>query len=101
MKVFHATTAKAARLIHRDGFLDPDCSLTRLKAVWFHVASRQSWAVLHTVKRHGGRVEDVVVFEADVPRSWLRRHARGLWYCTRPVSLRRCRAARGFQEVSA
>jgi hypothetical protein len=41
--------------------------------------------VLHTVGRHGGRPETVVVIELGVPRRWLRRSRKGLWYCRRDV----------------
>ena len=57
----------------------------KLPVVWFHCRSRTAWAALHTVKRHGGRIEQVVVLELQVPRSWLRRSRKGLWYCPRDV----------------
>jgi hypothetical protein len=50
-----------------------------------HAAGKTPWATLHTVKRHGGRVENVVVLEVTVPRRWLRRSKRGLWYCPRDI----------------
>jgi len=42
----------------------------RLPVVWLHSPGRTAWALLHTIRRHGGRVEDVVVIELDVPRAW-------------------------------
>jgi hypothetical protein len=48
--------------------------------------------VLHTVRRHGGRAEMVVIIELEVPRRWLRRSREGLWYCpgdVRPECFRR------------
>jgi hypothetical protein len=42
--------------------------------------ARPPWATLHTVKRHDGRVENVVVLKMDVPRRWPRRSKRGQWY---------------------
>jgi hypothetical protein len=33
------------------------------------------------MKRHGGKVDGFVIIEVKVPRSWLRRHSRGLWVC--------------------
>src|SRR5262245_7102271 len=38
---------------------------------------------VQTVERHGGRVENVLILEVEVPRSWLRRNRRPLWYSTR------------------
>src|SRR5262245_22140463 len=48
-------------------------------------ATKTAWATLHTVKRHGGKVEDVVVPEVEVPRAWLRRNRRGLWYSCQDI----------------
>ena len=53
----------------------------KLPAVWLHARAKSTWATIHTVERHGGRVEEVVIIEVEVPRSWLRRHSRGLWAC--------------------
>jgi hypothetical protein len=50
--------------------------------------------MLHTVKRHGGRIEAVAVIELNVPRRWLRKSFRGLWYCRRDIP------AFGFGEVT-
>jgi hypothetical protein len=55
----------------------------RLAVVWLHAPGKTAWAALHTVRRHGGRVEGVIVLELDVPRRWLRRNRRGLWYTPR------------------
>jgi hypothetical protein len=46
---------------------------------------KTAWAALHTIKRHGGRVENVVILEIDTPRRWLRRPKRGPWYCTSDI----------------
>src|SRR5438046_2725839 len=82
--VRHATPARNLPSIQRDGLLMSK-SQGRLAVVWLHAASKTPWATLHTVKRHGGRVEGVAVIEANVPRSWLRRNRRGLWYSVRDV----------------
>src|SRR5262249_25065188 len=34
---------------------------------------------------HGSRIEAVVRVEGEVPRSWLRRSRKGMWYCTRDI----------------
>ena len=40
-------------------------------------------------RRHGGRIEDVVVLELDVPRGWLRKSRRGLWYSVKDIKFGR------------
>jgi hypothetical protein len=84
MLLRHATPSRTLASIQRAGLLTSK-SQGRLPIVWLHVASKTPWAMLHTVKRHGGRIENVVVLEVKVPRRWLRRSRRGLWYCRRNV----------------
>jgi hypothetical protein len=71
-----------------------------LPAVWLHAPGKTAWAIIHVVKRHGGRVEDVVVIELDVPRRWLRRSRRGLWFSRRDLSPERCRRVFDFAAVA-
>lgn len=99
MLLRHATPKKNLDSIRRLGLL---CSKSqgKLKVVWVHAASKTAWAALHTVKRHGGRVEDVVVLEVEVPRGWLRRSRRGLWYSTQDIPPARIRRAISFAEVA-
>jgi hypothetical protein len=99
MLLRHATPIRNLASINRLGLL---CSKSKgkLKAVWFHSPARTSWAVLHVVKRHGGRVQDVVVIEADVPRSWLRRHRKGVRYCLSDVPPSRFRRLITFAELA-
>jgi hypothetical protein len=52
------------------------------------------------VERHGGRGEGVVVLELDVPRSWLRRSKRGLWYCPRNIPPERIRGVVTFAALA-
>ena len=82
MLLRHATLIRNLLSIQRHGLL---CSKSqgRLKAVWLATEGKSSWAAMHVVERHGGRIEAVVTLEVDVPRSWLRRSRKGLWYCTR------------------
>jgi hypothetical protein len=82
MKLRHATPARNLASIHRRGLLTAK-SQGRLPVVWLHAANRSPWAVLHTMRRHG--CKDVIVFEIDVPRSWLTRSKAGLWYTNRDV----------------
>jgi hypothetical protein len=48
----------------------------KLPVVWLHSPAKSAWAAVHTVRRHGGRVEHVVVIELTIPRTWLRRSKR-------------------------
>ncbi len=84
MLLRHATLRKNLPSIGRHGLL---CSKSqgRLPVVWLHSPGKSSWAVLHTIKRHGGRAEGVVIVEVNVPRSWLRRSRKRLWYCGRDI----------------
>jgi hypothetical protein len=99
MLLRHATLAKNLDSILRRGLL---CSKSqgKLKVVWLHATAASSWATLHTIKRHGGRVEEVVILEVDVPRSWLRRSRRRQWYSTRDIPPDRIRHVFTFGEVA-
>jgi hypothetical protein len=81
MKLRHATTKSRAKRIEREGFkvakADPNA---KIKGCWFCSPSNSAWGVLHTIRKHGARLEDVVVIEVEIPRSQLRRFRRGLWY---------------------
>jgi hypothetical protein len=85
--------------IRRAGLL---CSKSagRLPVVWLHAPSKSAWAMLHTVKRHGGQIEAVVVIELNVPRRWLRKSRRGLWYCRRDIPPFRFRKVSNFAELA-
>jgi hypothetical protein len=78
MLLRHATLARNVNSILRRGLLCRK-SQGRRKVVWLHAPAHSWWALVHTVERHGGRVEAVVVLEIDVPRSWLRRSQKGLY----------------------
>ena len=100
MLLRHATTIGNLASIRRVGLL---CSKSqgRLPVVWLHSPAKTEWAALHTVKRHGGRVENVVVLKVSIPRSWSRRSKRGLWYCRRDVPPERIRRIIAFAELAA
>jgi hypothetical protein len=99
MLLRHCTVARNLPGIARRGLL---CAKSRgkLKAVWLCPPSQTSWAVLHVVKRHGGRVEDAVVLEIDVPRGWLRRSRKRLWYTLKDVPPERIKRILTFQELA-
>jgi hypothetical protein len=95
----HATPRKNMPSIDQQGLLTSK-SKGRLPVVWLHAPSKTAWAVLHVVKRHGGRVEDVVVVEVDVPRRWLRRSRKRLWNTARDVPPGRFLRVIGFAEIA-
>ena len=99
MRLRHATLARNLHSILKAGLL---CSKSQGKrpVVWFGSAAKSLWAAAHVVRRHGGRIEQVVVLEVSVPRSWLRRSKRGLWYCPRDVPPERIRGVITFGELS-
>jgi hypothetical protein len=99
MLLRHATLLRNVPNIQRKGLL---CSKSqgRLSVVWLHAASKSAWATLHTIKRHGGKVEGVAILEADVPRGWLRRSRKGLWYCPRDIPPERFGRLITFTELA-
>jgi hypothetical protein len=99
----HATLRRNLPSILRDGILTAKAR-GAYKAVWLHDPDKAHWAALHTVRRHGGRIEDVIVLEVTVPKTWLRRHggkAKGLWRCVRDVPVKFFRRTIHFRELSA
>jgi hypothetical protein len=99
MRLRHVTLARNLPSIDKHGLL---CSKSegKKKVVWLHSASRSAWAAVHTVRRHGNRIENVVVLEVEVPRSWLRRSRKGLWYCKLDIPTQRFGQRTGFNEFS-
>lgn len=97
--IYHATRAKNLQSILRNGLL---CSKSKgkRKAVWFAPKRLQAWACLHVAAKHGGRIEDVLVLECEVPRSWLRGHKGGLYYSERDIPTARIVKMVGFQAVA-
>ena len=95
----HATPARNLNSILRRGLL---CSKSRgrLPAVWVCSPDKTLWAAAHVVRRHGGRIESTVVLELDVPRSWLRRSRKGLWYSPRDIPPGRILRVLTFQELA-
>jgi hypothetical protein len=99
MLLRHATPARNLSSINALGLL---CSKSqgKLPVVWLHSPAKSAWAMLHTVKRHGGRIESVAIVEANVPRRWLRKNRRGLWYCPRDIPPHRFRRMVGFADLA-
>jgi hypothetical protein len=102
MLLRHATLARNLPSILRRGLL---CRKSQGKkpVVWACAPGKTAWACLHVIRRHGGKAQDVVVLELDIPRSWLRRHggaARALWYSLRDVGPEHVRRIITFGELS-
>ena len=98
----HATPLRNLISILGDGLLTSK-SRGRLKAVWLHAAGRSEWEALHTVARHGGRIEDVVVIEVTVPKCWLKRHGGNvpdMWRSFRDIPMQCFRQIIGFEELA-
>ena len=85
MVVRHTTLRSNLESIQQHG-LDPELAVGKIKGSWCHTPSKTPWAILHTMKRHGGNPEDVVTIELDIPRGWLRRRNKCLWTIDRRVS---------------
>ncbi len=99
MLLRHATLSRNLSGIRRGGLLSSK-SQGKRPVVWLHSPGKTEWAALHTVRRHGGRVESVVVLEIAVPRRWLRRSKRGLWYCPRDIPPERIRRLLTFAALA-
>lgn len=85
MRLWHTTLVDNLPGIYSRGILTA-MSQGKMRAVWVHALEQRSWAFLHTIKRHGGRIEDVISLEVDVPDEWVRRSsADGLFYVKHDV----------------
>ena len=99
MLLRHATLARHLASIIRAGLLTSR-SQGKLPVVWVCCRAKTAWAALHTIRRHGGRVEAVVILEIDVPRRWLRRSRKGLWYSVRDIPPERIRGVVTFAALA-
>jgi hypothetical protein len=98
----HATLRHNLPGILRDG-IQTAKSRGRFKAVWLHDPSKAHWAALHTVRRHGSRIEDVIVLQVCVLKAWLRQHggtAKGLGRNVRDVPVKYIRRVVGLRQLS-
>jgi hypothetical protein len=95
----HATLLRNLPSIERRGLL---CckSRGRLPVVWLHTPAKSTWALLHTIRRHGGRAEAVLILLVDVPRAWLRKNRKGLWYSVRDIPPDRISRVLSFAELA-
>lgn len=100
MRVWHTTLRQNLPSILKRGILG-SYSKGKMPVVWVHDQAQQSWAFLHVVRRHGGRVEDVVSLCVDVSDDTIRRSAAaGLYYTTEDIPAIAIIGVVGFQTVS-
>ena len=88
MRLIHVTAKHNLDSIKANG-LDPKFATMKRRAVWGVSPSNEAWAVAHTLgkpRAAGLSIHDHVTIEVDVPRSWLRRHKRGIWYCLKTIT---------------
>jgi hypothetical protein len=100
MLLRHCTLAKNLSAILNAGLLCRK-SQGRLPVVWLHVRGKSPWAAIHTIRRHGGRIEETAVLEVQVPRRWLRKSKRGLWYAVRDIPPDRIKGLVNFRQLAA
>ena len=99
MLLRHATLARNLPGIVKAGLLTSE-SQGKRPVVWVCCRAKTAWAALHTIKRHGGRIENVVILELVIPRRWLRRWKKGLWYCPRDIPPERIRGVVTFGALA-
>ena len=100
MRLIHVTDSRNLLGIEAKG-LDPKKATGKRSAVWLLSPSNEPWGVAHTLgkpRARGRSINDHVVLVVDVPRSWLTRHARGVWYCSRAIAWERIREMRSAVE---
>jgi hypothetical protein len=60
----------------------------------------ESRSLSRGARQNGGRVENVMVIELDVPRAWLCRNHRQLWYSVGDIPPARFTRVIDFAEVA-
>lgn len=97
--IYHCTDVRSLEGILQDGLLTSK-SIGVRKAVWGVSESKVWWAIKHVMDKRKIGVRRVVVLTLDVPRSWMRRHKRGMWYVSRDIPTSRIRKIVGFEQVA-
>ena len=86
MRLYHATTTARLAAIRAQGLLVAHADAgAKIRGVWLHTSSLSAWAVVHTMRKHGAALADVVVIAVEVPRGRLTRFRTGLWYTRQDV----------------
>ena len=78
MILYHATLKANLDSIQAKG-IDPEFSKGKESVIWYHTKSKRHWAILHTMRRHGCTLDDIVIITVQIPRGWIRRRRKGLW----------------------
>jgi hypothetical protein len=76
-------------------------SMGKRPVVWLPSPAQSFRAALHTVRRHGGRVEAVVILLVGVPRAWLWKSRKGLWSSVHDIPADRIRRVLSFAELAS
>lgn len=82
--LFHCTPRRNACSIAAEG-IDPGYALSDTERSYYVTAGSLDWAVSHVAMRHGVAESEVIVLKCRVPRTWLTRFRRGVWYATRTL----------------
>lgn len=88
MRLYHTTTVGRLESILAQGLLTA-YSRGKLPAVWLHGTRLGPWACRHMMARPGVSVERLVRLTVDVPRTWLTRRGKGVYYCLRDIPAER------------
>jgi hypothetical protein len=100
VRFFHTTPRYNRSSIEGLGIL-ARYSQGKRKAIWLHTEEKTAWAFLHTVRRHGCDVHDVITFEVEVDFDLLKYSGSGgLYYLEGDVEPEFIRGVRGFRVVS-
>lgn len=82
LTLYHCTPRRNLRGIRRGG-IDPAYARSNTERSYYVTAGAIDWAIPHVAMRHGVDEREVIVLECRVPRKWLTRFRRGVWYATR------------------
>ena len=102
MKLVHVTDGANLPSIMESG-LDPSLATGKRQAVWFLSPSLEGWGLVHTIAKpraKGRTIQDHIVLEVNIPRSWLKRYRRGIWYCERVVPSSRIAVIKNGEHIA-
>jgi hypothetical protein len=87
--LYHVTHKNNWMSIGITGLL-ADYSVGARPGVWLVTSGKLTWAVTHTMKRHGYKQSDLIVVRVRVRRDTLRKNkVRGAWYSVVDIPPRR------------
>jgi RNA:NAD 2'-phosphotransferase (TPT1/KptA family) len=82
--LYHVTLRRNLRSIKRKG-LKRSYSTGKRQAVWLVEKECQTWAAMHVAKRHGVRIDQLIVLTVQVPAECLYRGSANTYYSTADV----------------